>query len=75
MVLSCVDSRVPVEDVCDLGIGDIFIARVAGTIENASIAGSMEFANAVAGSKLITVLDIRLVVLRNMLLTIPMQLN
>jgi carbonic anhydrase len=56
MVLSCVDSRVPVEDVFDLGIGDIFVARVAGNIENVAILGSMEFATAVAGSKLIIVL-------------------
>ena len=56
MVLSCVDSRVPVEDVFDLGIGDIFVARVAGNIENRDIVGSMEFATAVAGSKVVIVL-------------------
>lgn len=56
IVLSCVDSRVPVEDVFDLGIGDIFVARVAGNIENRDIVGSMEFASAVAGSKLVIVL-------------------
>jgi len=56
IVLSCVDSRVPVEDVFDLGIGDIFVARVAGNVENRDIVGSMEFASAVAGSKLIIVL-------------------
>ncbi|MGB3606315.1 carbonic anhydrase family protein [Psychroserpens sp.] len=56
IVLSCVDSRVPVEDVFDLGIGDIFVARVAGNIENIEIVGSMEFATAVAGSKLVIVM-------------------
>lgn len=56
IVLSCVDSRVPVEDVFDLGIGDIFVARVAGNIENTDIVGSMEFATAVAGSKVVIVL-------------------
>ncbi|WP_299058619.1 carbonic anhydrase family protein [uncultured Polaribacter sp.] len=56
IVLSCVDSRVPVEDVFDLGIGDIFVARVAGNIENRDIVGSMEFATAVAGSKLVIVM-------------------
>ncbi len=56
IVLSCVDSRVPVEDVFDLGIGDIFVARVAGNIENRDIVGSMEFASAVAGSKLVVVM-------------------
>lgn len=56
IVLSCVDSRVPVEDVFDLGIGDIFVARVAGNIENKDIVGSMEFATAVAGSKVVVVM-------------------
>jgi carbonic anhydrase len=56
MVLSCVDSRVPVEDVFDLGIGDIFVARVAGNFSNTDILGSMEFATRVSGSKAIVVL-------------------
>ena len=56
IVLSCVDSRVPVEDVFDLGIGDIFVARVAGNFENTDILGSMEFATKISGAKLILVL-------------------
>ncbi|WP_299215061.1 carbonic anhydrase family protein [uncultured Aquimarina sp.] len=56
IVLSCVDSRVPVEDVFDLGIGDVFVARVAGNIENEEIIGSMEFATVVAGSKVVIIL-------------------
>jgi len=56
IVLSCVDSRVPVEDVFDKGIGDIFVARVAGNFVNDDILGSMEFATKVAGAKLILVL-------------------
>jgi carbonic anhydrase len=56
IVLSCVDSRVPVEDVFDLGIGDIFVARVAGNFENTDILGSMEFATKVSGAKVILVL-------------------
>lgn len=56
IVLSCVDSRIPVEDVFDLGIGDIFVARVAGNFVNPDILGSMEFATKVAGAKLIFVL-------------------
>lgn len=44
LVLSCLDSRIPVEDVFDLGIGDLFVARVAGNFENVDILGSMEFA-------------------------------
>jgi carbonic anhydrase len=56
IVLSCVDSRVPVEDVFDRGIGDIFVARVAGNFANEDILGSMEFACKVAGSKLVLVM-------------------
>lgn len=56
IILSCVDSRVPVEDVFDRGIGDVFVARVAGNFENTDILGSMEYACKVAGSKVIFVL-------------------
>ena len=56
IILSCVDSRVPVEDVFDRGIGDLFVARVAGNFENTDILGSMEFACKVSGSKLVLVL-------------------
>lgn len=56
IVLSCIDSRVPVELIFDQGIGDIFSARIAGNILNNDIIGSMEFACSIAGSKLIVVL-------------------
>jgi carbonic anhydrase len=56
IILSCIDSRVPVEDVFDKGIGDIFVARVAGNFINDDILGSMEFATKVAGAKLILIL-------------------
>lgn len=56
IVLSCVDSRVPVEDVFDLGIGDVFVARVAGNFVNKDILGSMEFATKVAGAKVVLVM-------------------
>ena len=55
-VLSCVDSRVPVEMVFDQGIGDIFVGRVAGNVEGMEQLGSMEFASAAAGVKLVMVL-------------------
>ncbi len=55
-ILSCVDSRVPVEQVFNQGIGDIFVGRVAGNIETPEQLGSMEFAAAVAGVKVIMVL-------------------
>ncbi len=56
VVLSCLDSRVPVEDVFQQGIGDIFVLRVAGNIINEDILGSLEYACKVSGSKLILVL-------------------
>ncbi|MFN3999170.1 carbonic anhydrase family protein [Algoriphagus sp.] len=56
VILSCLDSRIPVEDVFDKGIGDLFVARVAGNFANPEILGSMEFACYVAGAKTIIVL-------------------
>lgn len=56
VVLSCIDSRVPVEVVFDQGIGDMFSARVAGNIVNEDILGSIEYGCAVAGSKVVVVL-------------------
>ena len=56
VILSCLDSRVPVESVFDQGIGDIFVGRVAGNVENVDQLGSMEFATAAAGVKLVMVL-------------------
>ena len=56
VILSCLDSRIPVEDVFDRGVGDIFVARVAGNFVNEDILGSMEFGCHVAGARLIMVL-------------------
>jgi len=56
VILSCIDSRVPVETIFDQAIGDIFVARVAGNFENVDILGSLEYSCKVAGSKLIFVL-------------------
>ena len=55
-ILSCLDSRVPVELVFDQGIGDIFVGRVAGNVATVEQIGSMEFATKLAGSKLVMVL-------------------
>ena len=55
-ILSCIDSRVPVEDVFDKGIGDIFVGRIAGNFINDDILGSMEYAIKMAGAKLILVM-------------------
>ena len=56
VVLSCLDSRVPVEDVFDQGLGDIFVGRVAGNFVNEDLLGSLEFACKVAGAKLVLVM-------------------
>jgi carbonic anhydrase len=56
VILSCIDSRAPAEVILDLGIGDIFNARVAGNIQNDDILGSMEFGCKVAGAKVVLVL-------------------
>lgn len=56
VILSCIDSRVPVEMAFDQTIGDVFVARVAGNFENVDILGSMEYSCKVAGSKLVFVL-------------------
>jgi len=56
VVLSCLDSRQPIEIVLDQGVGDIFSARVAGNVLDDDILGSMEFACKVSGAKLIAVI-------------------
>jgi len=56
VILGCIDSRVPPEIVFDQGIGDVFTARIAGNFLNTDILGSIEFATAVAGAKLVVVL-------------------
>lgn len=55
VILSCLDSRIPVEEIFDRGIGDLFVARVAGNFVNEDMLGSLEFACKVSGSKLIVV--------------------
>lgn len=56
IILSCIDSRAPAEIILDMGIGDTFNARVAGNVANPDMLGSMEFACAVAGAKVILVM-------------------
>jgi carbonic anhydrase len=56
VVLSCLDSRQPIEIVLDQGIGDIFSARIAGNVLNEDILGSMEFGCKASGAKLIAVI-------------------
>jgi carbonic anhydrase len=56
IILGCADSRVPAEIVFDQGLGDLFVIRVAGNIVAPSQIGSVEFAAARAGSRLVVVL-------------------
>lgn len=55
-VLSCIDSRVPAELIFDVGLGDIFSVRIAGNVTTPEVLGSLEFACAKAGAKLILVM-------------------
>ena len=55
-LVSCIDSRVPVETVFDLTIGHAFSARVAGNVVGPDVLGSLEFACAIAGARLVVVL-------------------
>lgn len=55
-ILSCMDSRAPAELIFDQGIGDIFNIRIAGNVVSPYVLGSLEYAVAVAGSKLIMVM-------------------
>lgn len=56
VTLSCIDSRSPAELIFDLGVGDIFNVRIAGHVAREKVLASLEYACAVAGSKLIVVL-------------------
>lgn len=56
VVLSCIDSRVPIESIFDMGVGDVFVVRVAGNVINDDIIASIEFACHIAGAKMILVL-------------------
>jgi len=56
IVLGCSDSRVPAELVFDQGLGDLFVIRVAGNIVAPSQVGSVEFAAARFGTRLVVVL-------------------
>jgi carbonic anhydrase len=55
-VLSCADSRVPVELIFDQSIGHVFVARVAGNIATSAVIASLEYGVAVLGTKAIMVL-------------------
>ncbi len=56
IILGCSDSRVPTEIVFDQGLGDLFVIRVAGNIAAPSQIGSIEYAAAKLGARLVVVL-------------------
>lgn len=56
IVLGCSDSRVPVEIIFDVGLGDLFVIRVAGNIVAPSLIGSVELAAEKFGARLVVVL-------------------
>jgi len=56
IIVSCSDSRVPSEIIFDQGLGDLFIVRTAGQVSSYASWGSIEFAHAVLGSKLVVVM-------------------
>ena len=56
IILSCADSRVPVEILFDAGPGELFVVRVAGNVANPSSIASIEYAVANLGTKLIVVM-------------------
>ena len=56
IILGCSDSRVPAEMVFDQGLGDLFVIRIAGNVVAPSQIGSIEFAAAKFGTRLVVVL-------------------
>ncbi|HXC99291.1 MAG TPA: carbonic anhydrase family protein [Verrucomicrobiae bacterium] len=56
VVLSCIDSRQPMEIILDQGIGNIFSTREAGNVLDDDVLGGIEFACKVSGAKLIAVI-------------------
>jgi len=56
IVVSCIDSRVPVETIFDKRFGEIFSSRLAGNVINSDVIGGVEFATALAGAKLVVVM-------------------
>jgi carbonic anhydrase len=55
-ILTCIDARVPVDEIFDNNDNSLMIARVAGNVASVEITGSLEYAAAVAGCKVIVVL-------------------
>jgi carbonic anhydrase len=56
IILGCSDSRTPVEILFDQGFGDLFVVRIAGNVVAPSVVGSIEFAAAQFGTRLVVVM-------------------
>jgi carbonic anhydrase len=56
VILGCSDSRVPVEIIFDQGLGELFVIRVAGNVIGPTVIGSVEFAAAQLGTRLVVIL-------------------
>lgn len=56
VILSCIDSRSPAEILFDVGLGDIFTIRIAGNVVRSKVLGSLEYACAIAGARLVLVM-------------------
>lgn len=56
VVVGCIDSRTPAELIFDVGLGDIFVVRIAGNVTKEKVLGSVEYACAIAGAKLVVVM-------------------
>lgn len=55
-IMSCADSRIPIEVIFDRGFGDLFVVRDAGNIATPEEIGSLEYGTCVLGSKLVMVI-------------------
>jgi carbonic anhydrase/SulP family sulfate permease len=56
IILGCIDSRAPAEIIFDVGLGEVFSTRIAGNVVRSKVLGSLEYACAVAGAKVIMVM-------------------
>lgn len=55
-ILGCSDSRIPPELVFDVGLGELFVVRIAGNIPDEGVLGSLEYAAQNLGVRLVMVL-------------------
>lgn len=55
-ILCCADSRVPAEMIFDVGLGDLFVVRIAGNVVSPRVMGSLEYSTKILGSGLIVIL-------------------